>query len=155
MAKVTRFVGLDVHADTVAVAVADGRRQVRSLGTVENRAEAVARVLRKLGKPNELRFATSLGASTSTTLQPRRSASASRPSSSAAATSAGPLALRLQQVSPPNIVGWAGQTIPRCTWAKAFYQTSTQSGGRLRRIHCDESRYLAALGKRSAVHFRA
>ena len=51
MAKVTRFVGLDVHADTVAVAVAEGRQQVRSLGTVENRAEAVERVLRKLGKP--------------------------------------------------------------------------------------------------------
>ncbi len=29
MAKVTRFVGLDVHAETIAVAVAEGRKQVR------------------------------------------------------------------------------------------------------------------------------
>ena len=55
MAKVTRFVGLDVHAETIAVAVAEGRKQVRSVGTVENRADAVERVLRKLGKPQELK----------------------------------------------------------------------------------------------------
>ena len=37
MAKNTRFVGLDVHAETIAVAVAEGRGQVRSLGTIPNR----------------------------------------------------------------------------------------------------------------------
>jgi transposase len=37
------------------VAVAEGRGQVRSLGTIPNRGDAVERVLKKLGKPNELR----------------------------------------------------------------------------------------------------
>ena len=55
MAKNTRFVGLDVHAETIAVAVAEGRGKVRSLGTIPNRAEAVRRLLGKLGKPEELR----------------------------------------------------------------------------------------------------
>jgi hypothetical protein len=41
MANNTRFVGLDVPAETIAVAVAEGRNQVRSLGTISNRAEAV------------------------------------------------------------------------------------------------------------------
>jgi hypothetical protein len=34
MGKNTRFVGLDVHAETIAVAVAEGRDRVRSLGTM-------------------------------------------------------------------------------------------------------------------------
>jgi hypothetical protein len=55
MAKNTRFVGLDVHAETIAVAVAEGRGQVRSLGTIPNRPEAVRRLLGKVGKPSELR----------------------------------------------------------------------------------------------------
>ena len=55
MAKNTRFVGLDVHAETIAVAVAEGRNQVRSLGTIANRPEAVRRVLGKLGKLSELK----------------------------------------------------------------------------------------------------
>jgi hypothetical protein len=55
MAKNTRFVGLDVHAETIAVAVAEGRGQVRSLGTIPNRPEAVRRLLGKLGKASELR----------------------------------------------------------------------------------------------------
>jgi hypothetical protein len=37
MAKSTRFVGLDVYAETIGVAVAEGRGQVRSLGTIPNR----------------------------------------------------------------------------------------------------------------------
>ena len=55
MAKNTRFVGLDVHAETIAVAVAEGRGQVRALGTIPNRPEAVRRLLGKVGKPGELR----------------------------------------------------------------------------------------------------
>jgi transposase len=55
MAKCTRFVGLDVHAETIAVAVCEGRGKVRSLGTIPNRPEAVRRLLGKLGKPGELR----------------------------------------------------------------------------------------------------
>jgi transposase len=55
MAKNTRFVGLDVHAETIAVAVAEGRGQVRALGTIPNRPEAARRLLGKVGKPSELR----------------------------------------------------------------------------------------------------
>jgi transposase len=55
MGKNTRFVGMDVHAETIAVAVAEGRNQVRSLGTIANRPEAVRRLLGKLGKLNEVR----------------------------------------------------------------------------------------------------
>jgi transposase len=55
MGKVTRFVGLDVHAETIAVAVSEGRKQVRAVGTIPNRPEAVRRLLGQLGKANELR----------------------------------------------------------------------------------------------------
>jgi transposase len=46
---------MDVHAETIAVAVAEGRDQVRSLGTIANRPEAVRRLLGKLGKPAKLK----------------------------------------------------------------------------------------------------
>jgi transposase len=58
MSKGTVFVGMDVHAETIAVAVAEGRDQVRSLGTIANRPEAVRRLLGKLdklGKPAKLK----------------------------------------------------------------------------------------------------
>lgn len=55
MSKGTVFVGMDVHAETIAVAVAEGRDQVRSLGTIANRPEAVRRLLGKLGKPGKLK----------------------------------------------------------------------------------------------------
>jgi transposase len=55
MAKCTRFVGLDVHAETITAAVAEGRGKVAALGTIPNRPEAVRRLLKKLGKPSELR----------------------------------------------------------------------------------------------------
>jgi transposase len=55
MAKNTRFVGLDVHAETIAVAVAEGREEVRSLGTIANRPEAIRRLLGKLGNVENLR----------------------------------------------------------------------------------------------------
>jgi len=48
MSTDTRFVGMDVHADTVAVAVAEGRDRVRALGIVPNRPEAIRRVLGKV-----------------------------------------------------------------------------------------------------------
>lgn len=50
-----RFVGMDVHAETIAVAVAEGRSEARSLGIVPNRPEAVRRVLGKLGKLETVR----------------------------------------------------------------------------------------------------
>jgi transposase len=53
--KNVRFVGLDVHAETIAVAVAELGGEVRSLGVIPNRAESVGRLIRKLGKPEQLR----------------------------------------------------------------------------------------------------
>ena len=53
--KNVRFIGLDVHAETIAVAVAEPGGEVRSLGTIPNRPEPVARLIRKLGKPEHLR----------------------------------------------------------------------------------------------------
>jgi transposase len=47
--KNTRYVGMDVHAATISVAVAEGRGVVRSLGVIPNRPEAVERLLKKLG----------------------------------------------------------------------------------------------------------
>ncbi len=38
--KNVRFVGLDVHAETIAVAVAESSGEVRSLGIIPNRAES-------------------------------------------------------------------------------------------------------------------
>lgn len=51
MKKATRFVGLDVHAETIAVAIAEAGRdgEVRSLGTIPNRPEAVRKLVHKLG----------------------------------------------------------------------------------------------------------
>jgi transposase len=53
--KNVRFIGLDVHAETIAVAVAEADGEVRSLGVIPNRAESVGRLIRKLGKPEQLR----------------------------------------------------------------------------------------------------
>jgi transposase len=54
MSKV-RFVGLDVHADTIAVAVAEPNGEVRSVGTVPNRLESVRKMVQKLGPAKDLR----------------------------------------------------------------------------------------------------
>ena len=53
--KKVRFVGLDVHAETIAVAIAEPGGEVRSLGTIPNRVEAVRKLVRKLGPPEQLR----------------------------------------------------------------------------------------------------
>ncbi len=42
-----RFWGLDVHAETIAVAVAEADGEVRSLGTITNRAESVRKLVKK------------------------------------------------------------------------------------------------------------
>jgi transposase len=54
MSKV-RFLGLDVHADTIAVAVAEPSGEVRSLGTIPNRPESIRKLLKKLGTAESLR----------------------------------------------------------------------------------------------------
>jgi transposase len=44
---------LDVHAEIIAVAIAEPNAEVRSLGTIPNREESIRRLIRKLG-PDEL-----------------------------------------------------------------------------------------------------
>ena len=55
MKKNIRFIGLDVHAETIAVAVAEANGVVGSLGVIPNRPEAVRRLIRKLGPAQSLR----------------------------------------------------------------------------------------------------
>lgn len=50
-----RFIGLDVHADTIAVAVAEPDSEVRSLGIIPNRVESVCKLMKKLGPLESLR----------------------------------------------------------------------------------------------------
>ena len=55
MKKNIRYVGLDVHAETIAVAVAEMNGEVRSLGTIPNRIESVRNLVKRLGPPETLR----------------------------------------------------------------------------------------------------
>lgn len=55
MGKDIRFVGLDVHAESIAVAVAEPGGDVRAVGVIPNRPDAVRRVMRRLGRPERLR----------------------------------------------------------------------------------------------------
>ena len=52
--KKVRFWGLDVHADTIAVAVAEPDGEVRSLGMIANREESSGKLVKKLGPPEQL-----------------------------------------------------------------------------------------------------
>ena len=51
-----RFVGLDVHAETIAVAVAEGGGEVRGLGIIPNDRDAVRRLVKRLGPCEQLRM---------------------------------------------------------------------------------------------------
>jgi transposase len=50
-----RFIGLDVHAETIAVAVAEPEGEVRSVGVIPNRPESIQKLVKKLGPPERLR----------------------------------------------------------------------------------------------------
>jgi len=55
MKKDTRFVGLDVHAESITVSVIEPDGEIRSLGSLPNRAETVRRLVKRLGPPSRLR----------------------------------------------------------------------------------------------------
>jgi transposase len=55
MREKLRFLGLDVHAETIAVAVAEPGGEVRSLGTIANREDSIRKFIKKLGSPEQLR----------------------------------------------------------------------------------------------------
>jgi transposase len=48
-------VGLDVHIETIAVAIAEQGGEVRSLGTIPNRLASIRKVVHKLGPGKDLR----------------------------------------------------------------------------------------------------
>lgn len=50
-----RFIGLDVHAETIAVAVAEPNGEVRSMGVIPNRSESIRKLIKKLGPAEQLR----------------------------------------------------------------------------------------------------
>ena len=49
------FVGLDVHEDTIAVAVAEWDGEVRSQGVVPNRLESIRKLIGKLGPVKQIK----------------------------------------------------------------------------------------------------
>ena len=55
MKNKVRFLGLDVHAETIAVAIAEPDGEVRSLGTIANRAESIRKLVKKLGSAEQLK----------------------------------------------------------------------------------------------------
>jgi transposase len=54
--KSLKFIGLDVHAETIAVAIAEQGRELRSLGVIPNREESIRKLVKKLGPVEQLRF---------------------------------------------------------------------------------------------------
>lgn len=54
--RLLRYVGLDVHAETIAVAVAESSGEVRSLGVIANRPEAVRKMVHQIGSVERLRI---------------------------------------------------------------------------------------------------
>src|SRR3979411_2109964 len=55
MQEKLRFLGLDVHAETIAVAIAEPDGEVRSLGTIPNRTESIRKLIKKLGPAEKFR----------------------------------------------------------------------------------------------------
>ena len=50
-----RFIGLDVHAETIAVAIAEPTGEVRPVGVIPNRPESIRKLVKKLGPAEQLR----------------------------------------------------------------------------------------------------
>jgi hypothetical protein len=48
MKEKLRFLGLNVHAETVAVAIAEPDGEVRGLGTIPNRVESIRKLIKSL-----------------------------------------------------------------------------------------------------------
>ena len=55
MREKLRFLGLDVHAETIAVAVCESNGEVRSLGTIANREDSIRTFIKKIGPAEQLR----------------------------------------------------------------------------------------------------
>lgn len=55
MTNCTRYLGLDVHAETISAAIAEGRAKIRSLGKLPNRPDAVRILIERLGGPKRLK----------------------------------------------------------------------------------------------------
>jgi transposase len=55
MKEKLRFLGLDVHAETIAAAIAEPDGEVRSLGMIPNRTESIRKLVKKLGPVEKLR----------------------------------------------------------------------------------------------------
>ncbi len=55
MGKDIRFVGLDVHAESIAAAVVEGNGSERSLGTISSTPESVRKLMKRLGPAEDLR----------------------------------------------------------------------------------------------------
>ena len=55
MREKVRILGLDVHAETIAVAIAETGGEIRSLGTISNRAESIRKLVKKVEPVGQLR----------------------------------------------------------------------------------------------------
>ena len=55
MKEKVRFLGLDVHAQTIAVAIAEPDGEVRSLGTIANHADSIRKMVKKLGPVEQVK----------------------------------------------------------------------------------------------------
>jgi transposase len=55
MKNKVRFLGLEVHAETIAVAISEPDGSVHNLGTIANRAEAIRKLVKKLGLVEQLK----------------------------------------------------------------------------------------------------
>lgn len=64
MADSVKFIGLDVHKESISIAIADGSRQgeVRFYGTITNTADSITKFIKKVGcKKHQLHFVYEVG----------------------------------------------------------------------------------------------